>query len=143
MTQMANLFRALADPNRLRIVNILSETSICVCDLQAVLNLSQPFISRHLAYLRRAGMVRDRREGPRVCYSLAFDSPTLQALRVFLREVQPAPKDFRSDLETLNRLEKSGKLRSLGIQIVKDPSPQSLPAGDGTGGSDNAEERAA
>src|SRR3990172_11148564 len=54
MTDFAKLFRALADPNRLRILNILSHQAMCVCDLQAVLGLSQPFISRHLAYLRRA-----------------------------------------------------------------------------------------
>jgi len=130
MTQMAKLFRALADQNRLRIVNILSEHSICVCDLQLVLGLSQPFISRHLAYLRRAGLVRDRREGPRVCYSLAPDSPAIQALRAFLRAVLPTTETFQADLELLRSLESSRKLKSLGLQIVTSQPGSAPPAGD-------------
>jgi ArsR family transcriptional regulator, arsenate/arsenite/antimonite-responsive transcriptional repressor len=143
MTQMARLFRALADPNRLRIVNILSEQSICVCDLQSVLGLSQPFISRHLAYLRRAGLVRDRREGPRVCYSLASDSPAIQALRAFLRQVLPTSETFQADLKRLGSLENSGKLKSLGLQIVAAPAHTTPPAGDEALGEADADTRAA
>lgn len=85
MPQIARLFRALADPNRLRIVNILSYRSLCVCDLQAVLGLSQPFISRHLAYLRRTGVVQAQREGTRMIYSLSLSKPVGQAVRPLLR----------------------------------------------------------
>jgi ArsR family transcriptional regulator len=132
MTQMAKLFKALADPNRLRIVNILSQESLCVCDLQSVLGLSQPFISRHLAYLRRVGLVRDRREGPRVCYSLALDSPTGQALRAFLREVLPLSETFQADLQEMARLIRFGQLRSAGLQIHSAPTGCGLPSkGDG------------
>lgn len=143
MTQMVRLFRALADSNRLRIVNILSERSICVCDLQSVLDLSQPFISRHLAYLRRVGLVRDRREGPRVCYSLAPDSPAIQALRAFLREVLPASETFQADLEVLNNLETSGRLRSLGLRIVTGPPDSAAPASDEMEGAEDADACAA
>jgi ArsR family transcriptional regulator len=143
MTQMARLFRALADPNRLRIVNVLSEMSICVCDLQSVLGLSQPFISRHLAYLRRAGLVRDRREGPRVCYSLAPDSPAIQALRAFLRQVLPTSETFQADLRRLGSLENSGKLKSLGLRIVATPAHTTPPAGDEALGEEDVDTRAA
>jgi len=112
MTQMARCFRALADPNRLRIVNILSYCSICVCDLQSVLGLSQPFISRHLAYLRRVGLVRDQREGPRVCYSLALEGPFAHALQSFLREVLPLSETCQADLEQVAECGRSGRLRS-------------------------------
>jgi len=143
MTQMAKLFRALADANRLRIVNILSERSSCVCDLQSVLGLSQPFISRHLAYLRRVGLVKDQREGPRVCYSLAPDSPAIEALRAFLREVLPSSETFQADLKLLSSLESSGRLKSLGLQIVTSPTDSASPASDEGQGEENGDARAA
>jgi len=143
MTQMAKLFRALADPNRLRIVNILSERGVCVCDLQSVLDLPQPFISRHLAYLRRVGLVRDRREGPRVCYSMASDSPATQALRAFLRDVLPSSETFQADLKVLSNLESSGRLKSLGLRIVAGPTDRAAPASDEVEGAEDADARAA
>lgn len=57
------LFRAFADPTRLRILNLLVERELCVCDLCEVLAEIQPKVSRHLAYLRRAGLVSAREEG--------------------------------------------------------------------------------
>lgn len=101
MTQLARLFRALADPNRLRILNILSHRPLCVCDMQSVLQLPQPFISRHLAYLRRAGLARDRREGMRVVYSLAHETPVAEPLNQFLREAFSCFPEFRADVERL------------------------------------------
>jgi ArsR family transcriptional regulator len=101
MTQLARLFRALADTNRLRILNILSHRSLCVCDMQSVLGLPQPFISRHLAYLRRAGLVRDRREGMRVVYSLATQDPCVRSLSKFLTEEFSRHAEFATDIEKL------------------------------------------
>ena len=57
------LFRALADSTRLRLLNLIAEREICVCYFVEILNISQPKVSRHLAYLRRAGIVAARREG--------------------------------------------------------------------------------
>ncbi|MDE2490367.1 MAG: metalloregulator ArsR/SmtB family transcription factor [Elusimicrobia bacterium] len=66
------MFRAFADETRLRVLSLLSRGGeLCVCDLQAILRLSQPKTSRHLAYLRRAGLVKVRREGLWRHYSLA------------------------------------------------------------------------
>src|ERR1051326_5405177 len=61
--QMELLFRALADRTRLRLLNLLAAGEVCVCFFVEVLGESQPKISRHLAYLRRAGVVAARREG--------------------------------------------------------------------------------
>ena len=72
MNSLDKVFKALSDPNRLRIVNILMQRDACVCEIQAILNLPQAFLSRHLAYLRNSGIARDRREGPRVYYSLSL-----------------------------------------------------------------------
>jgi ArsR family transcriptional regulator len=143
MTQMARLFRALADPNRLRIVNILSERGICVCDLQSVLGLSQPFISRHLAYLRRVGLVKDKRQGPRVCYSLASDSPMIHAVRAFLRDVLPTSETFQADLKLLDSLERSGKLKSLGLRIVVSPTGNASPMSSKEEGKEDIDDQAA
>ena len=56
-------FRALADPTRLRLINLMGEQEVCVCFFVEILRTNQPKISRHLAYLRRAGIVAARREG--------------------------------------------------------------------------------
>ncbi len=122
MTHMARLFRALADANRLRIINILSHRDLCVCDLQSVLGLSQPFISRHLAYLRRAGLVRDRREGARVCYSLALDGATGEALRTLLRVAAQDSLAFQSDLRMLTEQASAMRLKSGVLEAKTEPS---------------------
>jgi ArsR family transcriptional regulator len=65
------LFAALADPTRLRLLNLIAGREVCVCYLVEVLRQSQPKISRHLAYLRKAGLVAARREGKWMHYSMA------------------------------------------------------------------------
>jgi ArsR family transcriptional regulator len=65
------LFKALGDETRLRIVALLSHRELCVCHIQEALGLSQPHVSRHLAVLRAAGIVTDRRERKWVYYRLA------------------------------------------------------------------------
>jgi ArsR family transcriptional regulator len=111
MTDLVNIFRALADPNRLRIMNILSHQCMCVCDLQTVLGLSQTLASRHLAYLRHSGLVRDRRGGTWVCYSPEFDAPYGPVVKSFLREVLPLTPALQADLETLRHHERLGQLK--------------------------------
>ena len=64
------LLRALADSTRLRLVNLMDAGELCVCFLVEALGMSQPKISRHLAYLRRAGLVAARREGKWMHYRL-------------------------------------------------------------------------
>lgn len=66
----SRLFKALADETRLRIVALLAHGELCVCHLEEALRLSQPKVSRHLATLRAAGLVEDRREGTWVYYRL-------------------------------------------------------------------------
>jgi ArsR family transcriptional regulator len=68
----ANLLKALAHPVRLRILDALSaDLQACVCHLERLLQLRQPYISQQLAILREAGLVQDRREGMNVYYALA------------------------------------------------------------------------
>ena len=64
------LFKALADPTRLRLIHLLGDREICVCSFVETLKTNQPKVSRHLAYLRRAGLVASRREGKWAHYRL-------------------------------------------------------------------------
>lgn len=57
------LFKAFADETRVRILNLLAQGEQCVCEFQQTLQVPQPTISRHLAYLRRAGLVEERKQG--------------------------------------------------------------------------------
>jgi ArsR family transcriptional regulator len=71
MKKTAKIFKALADETRLRILALLGEGELCVCDLMIVLDLPQSTVSRHLATLRNAELVEDRRQGVWMYYRLA------------------------------------------------------------------------
>src|SRR5271165_7020868 len=97
------LFRALGDPTRLRLLNLIAGQEICVCYFVEVIGAPQPKISRHLAYLRRAGMVAARREGKWMHYRLVM--PQDRHVASILRSALDALKrdqDMRRDYERLN-----------------------------------------
>jgi ArsR family transcriptional regulator len=71
MRDLALFFAALSDETRLRLLNLMKNREVCVCYLQEVLKTNQPKISRHLAYLKRAGLVQGRRDGKWTHYRLA------------------------------------------------------------------------
>src|SRR5579863_5525849 len=97
-----SLFRALADSTRLRLLNLISNREICVCYFVEILGISQPKISRHLAYLRRAGIVAARREGRWTHYRLAMpkDSATRGILQETLKHILEKP-EMRRDVARL------------------------------------------
>lgn len=102
MTQIEGYFRALADQSRLRIINLLLQGELCGCDIQRVLGTAQPNISRHLTYLKHAGLVTDRRDGFRVFYRLPRPAPAeLRGLVAYLRPCFAADETMRQDLERL------------------------------------------
>ena len=69
--QLEILFKALADKTRLRILALLGKNEVCVCHIHDSLGLPQPTVSRHLAYLRRAGLVAARRDGVWMHYQVS------------------------------------------------------------------------
>jgi len=94
-----DLFRAFADPTRLRILNLLMEGEVCVCDLCRVLDEIQPKVSRHLAYLRRTELVTVRTEGKWKYYAVArhpkgLQRTLLKCVRSCLREVDQLQADL-------------------------------------------------
>ena len=81
LPEMETLFKALADATRLRILGLLLSGEVCVCDIHESLKIPQPKASRHLAYLRRTGLVETRREGLWVHYRLgSLADPVLAAI---------------------------------------------------------------
>ncbi len=99
MKTLAASFKALADPTRLRIVNLLLRSPLCVCEVARVLELSQPLLSRHLAYLRNCGVVEGHRDRMRVQYTLnrkhAFFEQALPLLDDILRNDATGRADIR------------------------------------------------
>jgi ArsR family transcriptional regulator len=102
---LERLFRALADRTRLRLLHLMAEQEICVCYFVTVIDVPQPKISRHLAYLRRAGIVAARREGKWMHYRLAVprDAHAAAILKATLGALQQ-DKELRGDLQRFNRL---------------------------------------
>ena len=80
------LFKALADPTRLRLIRLLGDDEVCVCSCVNVLKTHQSKVSRHLAYLRRAGLVTTRREGKWVYYRMV--NPSNPRASNIVREVR-------------------------------------------------------
>ena len=76
---LEGLFRALSDRTRLRILNLVKDQEVCVCHFAEVFGTNQPKVSRHLAYLRRAGLVHARRDGKWMHYSLLKPASTTAA----------------------------------------------------------------
>jgi ArsR family transcriptional regulator len=92
------MFRAVSDPTRLRILNLLSSGELCVCHIVDALRVPQPKVSRHLAYLRKAGLVEARREGLWIHYRLApavneFHQRLLDCLACCFEEIPAFTKD--------------------------------------------------
>jgi len=95
-----SLFRAFADATRLRLINLLIEREMCVCSLCEVLEEIQPKVSRHLAYLRRVGLVTVRREGKWKYYSgikrpAKLQRALLHCVKSCLRELDVLQEDLR------------------------------------------------
>lgn len=121
---MEMLFKALADRTRLRLLNLMGDDEVCVCFFVEVLQTSQPKISRHLAYLRRAGVVAARREGKWMHYRIT-EPPDEHAARIF-REVRVWLAEDRALQRDRSRLVKICCALQLPVQLQGAPRPVSL-----------------
>ena len=122
MNQLEKYSKGLADINRLRILNLLLRGELCGCDIQFVLEASQPNVSRHLQYLKNSGLVQDRREGYRVFNRLADGrAGTRKSLFEFLQLAFKNEEPFRRDLKRLKEAIAQGactlsELSNIGVQ---------------------------
>ena len=99
------IFGALADPTRFRILSLLSEGELCVCDVMRVLREPQSKVSRHLSYLRRAKLVEARKEGLWMYYRLA--KPQLKIFKVIFETLNLGRSDFIELQKDLNEFHKN------------------------------------
>jgi ArsR family transcriptional regulator len=109
MKELERYCKGLADGNRLRILNLLLHGELCGCDIQYVLDTSQPNISRHLQYLKNSGLVLDRRDGFRIFYRLA--EPIQGAKKYLFEFLQRACKNeepFQDDTRRLKEAIQDG-----------------------------------
>lgn len=98
-----HVFRALSDETRLRILNLLRTGELCVCDLVFVLDVPQPTASRHLAYLRKVGLVTVRKEGVWCYYrAAAVDSEFAKRLWACVASCCDS-SPFAADLRSIKR----------------------------------------
>jgi len=70
MNDLVMIFKALSDETRLRIIKLLEQGELCVCDITAALDMVQPKVSFHLSALKEAGLIKDRKQGKWIHYSL-------------------------------------------------------------------------
>ena len=104
LATMERLFQALGDVTRLRILGLLLTGEVCVCHIHESLKVSQPKASRHLAYLRRAGLVDTRRDGLWVYYRLAeAPDPIVAAVKQAVTHALGHIDGVRRDAQRLQR----------------------------------------
>jgi len=104
LIEMESLFKALADATRLRILGLLLSGEVCVCDIHESLKIPQSRASRHLAYLRRAGLVETRREGLWIHYRLGqLADPVLAAIGDAVRHALTHVDAVHRDGERLHK----------------------------------------
>ena len=109
MKELEQYFKALADVNRLRILNLLLHDELCVCDIQFVLEASQPNVSRHLSYLKNSGLVLDRRDGYRIFYRLAEPKQgAKKKIFEFLQDAYKSEDQLKDDTRRLKEAIQGG-----------------------------------
>jgi ArsR family transcriptional regulator len=111
--ELENVFKALADKTRLRILALLGNNEVCVCHLHDSLDLPQPTVSRHLAYLRKSGLVAARRDGVWMHYQVS------RALSPLVRDIVGAAVDALRQVPATNQDRKQFQ-RSFGQLYVLD-----------------------
>ena len=112
------VFKACSDATRLRILFLLSERELCVCELVTILEMPQGKISRHLAVLKHSGLVADRRDDSWVYYSLpAADSGLIRRVSEYLQGERKSQEVVMNDLRKLEVLATAGEI------CVPRPSP--------------------
>ena len=106
MKDFLKVMKALADPNRVRIVKMLQHETMCVCEMQAALQIAQPSVSKHLRILEEADLVTHRKDGMWVNYRLSdgSGSPYVASLLGNLRHWLEDDPDIHEMVEKLPRI---------------------------------------
>ncbi len=110
MKQFVQTMKALSDPNRVRVLKLLQTKELCVCEIQAVLGLAQSTVSKHMKLLEDTGLVKRRRQGTWILYSLANNSESVYAATM-LTELRHWLDDDKKLLQMLKALPEAANLR--------------------------------
>ncbi len=112
LNHIQKVFRALAQPTRLKMALLLANRSLCVCELEDVFQMSQPAISQHMRVFRDAGLVREARQGQWVFYVLNRDHlvEILQALSDLLDKDPGEIPGLQVEADRIRQLEKNPKV---------------------------------
>jgi len=114
MEQLAQFFKALSDETRLRIMMLLTQGELCVCDLMFVLDEPQSKVSRHLAYLKHSGLTKSKRAGVWMHYCLKEPVDDVHRVQLdFLKKELSHFPQFRIDREKLLELKKQGGCKAM------------------------------
>ncbi len=106
---MTELFKALGDENRLRLLNILDQKALCVCEIEVLLEMSQSNVSRHLSKLRSVGVLTSSKDAQWVHYKLSETFiESHKALYMYLKEGFEKSDPFINDLQRLETYTKKG-----------------------------------
>ena len=114
MNELLNIFKALSDETRLRIIKLLEHGELCVCDIVAAFDMVQPKVSFHLGVLKKAGLVKDRKQGKWMHYRI--DDSDMFKRFLILSIMERIPEDKLK--EDKKRLEKFLKNKTEGTQII-------------------------
>ena len=101
------MFKALGDKNRLRIINMLTHKSLCVCEINSVLPLSQSTVSGHLRVLKEADLVVDAKDGLWVEYSLNTSEPLIQELLNHFKTMMSMDPQFLHDIQLVRKADRN------------------------------------
>lgn len=99
-------FKALGEPTRLRIIKLLSQKELCVCELEQIMQISQPRISQHLKILKQAGLVTERRQGQRRVCRINYNQAEalLNEFRSFLYQPLQEMDEFKDDFKRMQSI---------------------------------------
>jgi len=126
-------FKALGEPTRLKIVKLLSLQELCVCELVAVLDISQPRVSQHLKVLKKAGLIRERKERQRCFYSLdpVIGSGVIELFADYMKRNLEDIQELAAERERLAVLDDDAKVRQCkaGERTTIEIQPVAMPAG--------------
>ncbi len=120
MNELVTIFKALSDETRLRVVKLLEQGELCVCDITAALDMVQPKVSFHLSALKEAGLIKDRKQGKWIHYSLNEKDlfRRMLILSACERMQGGTMSGDRKRLDSfLNRKEQGGKVVSLKSKV--------------------------
>lgn len=102
MREITDLLKLVSDKTRLRILMMLDNKELCVCQLMAVLEISQPLVSKNLSLLSRAGFLEDRREGKMVFYRVSEKADKRRIVLIkMLREMLKGDETLQRDIKSL------------------------------------------